>query len=71
MNHITSCLTGRQGKRAVLVFFKSKKKLDEFYASEAVSSIRDSVIILTEGVDAREKQLLIKRVTTQGQVSYL
>lgn len=70
-NEINSCLVGRQGKRAVMVFFESTKKVDEAYNHKAFASIADTIMRLTEGVDEREKELLIKKATTQGQITFL
>ena len=57
------------GKRAVLVFFESKKKLMEFYHSDALASIRDSVTYLTEKQSLEEKQHRIKNATVSGQIT--
>jgi len=70
-NHIDSCLVGRQGKRAVMVFFESQKKLDECYQSEPMAGMRDTVLQLTESVDERTKNMYVQRATTQGQVTFL
>ncbi|CAF1394740.1 unnamed protein product [Adineta steineri] len=62
-------LQGKTDKRAVLVFLESEKKLKEFYASKALSPIKDSVIILTEEASPAEKESIIKRATGSGQIT--
>ncbi|CAF3605157.1 unnamed protein product [Rotaria sp. Silwood1] len=56
-------------KRAVLVFFESKQKLKEFYDSKALETIKESVSYLTEEASSLEKETLIKRSTTSGQIT--
>ncbi|CAF0744473.1 unnamed protein product [Adineta steineri] len=56
-------------KRAVLVFFESKQKLKEFYESKALEPIKESVAYLTEELLKEEKESLIKRATTSGQIT--
>ena len=56
-------------KRAVLVFFESKQKLIEFYNSDAFASIKDSVLYLTEEASFEEKEHLIQRATSSGQIT--
>ena len=60
---------GQSGKRAVLVFFESEKKLKEFYESKALESIKESVVYLTEEASSSEKDNLIKRATGSGQIT--
>ncbi|CAF0828795.1 unnamed protein product [Adineta steineri] len=56
-------------KRAVLVFFESKQKLKEFYESKALEPIKECVTYLTEELEEEEKESLIKRATTSGQIT--
>ncbi|ETO21276.1 hypothetical protein RFI_15929, partial [Reticulomyxa filosa] len=55
-------------KRAVLVFFETKKQLMEFYESPHFSPIKDDTIVMTEDNSFTEKGSLIKRATSSGQV---
>lgn len=57
------------GKRAVLVFFDSEKKLKAFYDSPVLASIKESVCYLTEEATLEEKENLIKRATGSGQIT--
>jgi len=58
-------------KRAVIVFFKTRDKLMEFYRSPALAAHKDAVQILTEEVALKEKEMLIKRATASGQITLL
>ncbi|KAL4508491.1 hypothetical protein ABPG72_003795 [Tetrahymena utriculariae] len=64
-------LTRNSQKRAVLVFFQSKKRLMDFYNSPEVQSIQQDIQIVTEELSHKEKNLLIKRSTTSGQITFL
>ncbi|ETO12035.1 hypothetical protein RFI_25340 [Reticulomyxa filosa] len=55
-------------KRAVLVFFESKKHLVEFYESMHFVTYKDNAVVMTEDNSFEEKESLIKRATTSGQV---
>ncbi|CAF1185261.1 unnamed protein product [Adineta steineri] len=57
------------GKRAILVFFESAKKLKEFYESKALETIKYSVEFLIEEADSDEKEKAIRRATTSGQIT--
>ncbi|ETN97288.1 Helicase conserved domain containing protein, partial [Reticulomyxa filosa] len=54
-------------RRAVLVFFESKKQLTEFYDSSNFFAMKGNAIIMTEENTHEEKESLIKRATTSGQ----
>ncbi|CAF3955884.1 unnamed protein product [Rotaria sordida] len=56
-------------KRAVLVFFESKQRLKEFYESKALETIKQSVAYLTEESSSEEKEIIIKRATSSGQIT--
>ncbi|CAF4529650.1 unnamed protein product [Rotaria sp. Silwood2] len=49
--------------------FESKQKLMEFYNSDALTSIKESVVYLTEDASLEEKEKLIKRATLSGQIT--
>ncbi|ETO00512.1 hypothetical protein RFI_36928, partial [Reticulomyxa filosa] len=55
-------------RRAALVFFESKKQLMEFYESSNFLAMKENPIIKTEENTHEEKEYLIKRATTSGQV---
>jgi len=57
-------------KRAVLVFFESEEKLEDFYGKLSDKSKSD-VIRLTEKASILEKESLIKRATSAGQITLL
>ncbi|CAF1187714.1 unnamed protein product [Rotaria sp. Silwood1] len=57
--------------RAILVFFESEEKLMAFYNSSNMSSIKESVQIITEKVSYKERELCIKRAATDGKVTLL
>ena len=58
-------------KRAILVFFSNGDKLEEFYNSSELASIKSEVQFLTEKVSVGERELLIKRCATEGKVTLL
>jgi hypothetical protein len=67
---IENRLRGSSGKRAVMVFFETKKKLMDFYHSDAFSSHKnDRTLILTEEVTASEKEEIIRMATSSGRIS--
>ncbi|CAF4542845.1 unnamed protein product [Rotaria sp. Silwood2] len=69
---ISDRLVGRSSeKRAVLIIFESKHRLKEFYESEALDPIKESVVCLTEEASLEEKENLIKRATSYGQITLL
>ncbi|CAF4705970.1 unnamed protein product [Rotaria sp. Silwood1] len=57
------------GKRAILVFFESNRKLKEFYDSTALGSLKELTVYLTEEASLDEKEILIKRATTSDQIT--
>ncbi|CAF4449380.1 unnamed protein product [Rotaria sp. Silwood2] len=63
-------LVGKSSEKcAVLVFFESEKKLKTFYESKALEPIKDSVAYLIEEASPTEKDTIIKRTTSSGQVT--
>jgi hypothetical protein len=67
---ITRLAEGKDGKpkRAVMVFFESKGKLEEFYNSKARGSMKHNVRIMTEETSEWEKEVLISQAATTGTV---
>ncbi|CAF4640605.1 unnamed protein product [Rotaria socialis] len=57
------------GERAVLVFFESEKKLNEFRDSKALALLKDYVFCLTEQTSLEEKESRIKSATVSGRVT--
>ncbi|ETO33242.1 hypothetical protein RFI_03863 [Reticulomyxa filosa] len=55
-------------KRAVLVFFESKKQLTEFYESSNFLELKSSAIVMTEENSFEEKESFIKRATSSGRI---
>ncbi|ETO08396.1 Helicase conserved domain containing protein [Reticulomyxa filosa] len=55
-------------KRAVLIFFETKQQLTAFYESSNFLPIKNYAIIMTEDNSFQEKESLIKRATTSGQI---
>ena len=70
---IHSKLQGRSAgtQRAVLVFFESKKTLQQFYNSPSAQILKDNINILTEEASLQEKGNFVKRATTSGQITLL
>ena len=62
-----------KSKRAVMVFFESKKVLMDFYESSNLAPIKADVQIITEEISSspKEKDMLIKRATSSGQITLL
>ncbi|CAF4058236.1 unnamed protein product [Rotaria magnacalcarata] len=60
-----------RAKRAILVFFQSEDKLMKFYHSSELSSIKESVQIITEKVSVKNRELYIKHAATIGKVTLL
>jgi hypothetical protein len=67
VNEINLKLVGPQSKRAVIVFFDTKKDLMEFYNSNEFSQLRkEGVLILTEEATSAEKENVIRRAVSAG-----
>ncbi|ETO03087.1 hypothetical protein RFI_34323 [Reticulomyxa filosa] len=60
--------TNPGAKRAVLIFFESKKQLMDFYESFHFVVMKGNAIVMTEENTNEEKESLIKRATSSGQV---
>ena len=73
VNEIKNRLVGslENVSRAVLVFFRTKKELEEFRKSPAVNSIRARVRVITEDMPANEREGAIKQAVTRGNVTLL
>jgi hypothetical protein len=70
VDEIENRLCGSSDKRAVMVFFETKKRLMDFYHSDAFSSHKnDRTLILTEEVTASEKEDIIRMATSSGRIS--
>lgn len=70
--HITKQLEPEKGKkRAILVFFESKKLLKEFYSSSYIASIKHFVSYITEETSLEDKASLIQKATMPGRVILL
>ncbi|CAF3988523.1 unnamed protein product, partial [Rotaria sordida] len=61
--------TGSSEKRAILIFFESKQKLEEFYQSKAFETKQPIVTILKEEENFEEKEKVIRRSTMPGQIT--
>lgn len=72
-NEIESRIQGMtQGtKRAVLVFFETRQRLNEFYASKVFAIHKDQTMLIIEELSSIEKESAIKRATTFGQITLL
>jgi hypothetical protein len=57
------------GERAVLVFFDSEKKLNEFRDSKVLDSLKSYAFCLTEQTSLEEKESRIKSATVSGRVT--
>ena len=58
-------------KRAILVFFSSEEKLMSFYNSPQMSTLKQTVQIITEKVSVKDRELCIKRAASDGKVTLL
>ena len=58
-------------KRAVLVFFESVSKLNDFYESPTFSVMKHNAQILTEEANNQEKDYFVKQATISGKISLL
>ncbi|XP_065663330.1 uncharacterized protein LOC136085791 [Hydra vulgaris] len=65
--------SNKEIKRPVLVFFNTKTSLMEFYNSEKLTLNKENIQIITEEVSEspKEKEMLIKRATISGQITFL
>ncbi len=70
-NEINLRLQGNIIKRAILVFFESTVKLEEFYNSSALSDIKDSVKLMTEKVSVSDKEGIIRQAASSGSITLL
>ncbi|UJR35218.1 hypothetical protein I4U23_027984 [Adineta vaga] len=61
----------RNAERPILVFFESEEKLMAFYNSSILSSIENEVLIISERVVAKDRELYIKRSTGESKVTFL
>ncbi len=63
----------KKKNRAVLVFFEKKSFLMEFYNSANIGPVKNEIQIITEEVSSspKEKEMLIKRATSFGQITFL
>ncbi|XP_065682268.1 uncharacterized protein LOC136095498 [Hydra vulgaris] len=63
----------KEHKRPVLVFFETKSTLMEFYNWSKLSINKDNIQIITEEVSKipTERDMLIKRATISGQITFL
>ncbi|CAF2540353.1 unnamed protein product [Rotaria sp. Silwood2] len=68
-SEIDNKLTGSSEKRAILIFFESKQKLEEFYQSKAFETKQSIVTILREEENFEEKEKVIRRATVPGQIT--
>jgi GTPase SAR1 family protein len=68
-NGLQSTVTG--SKRAVLLFFETQEKLFDFYQSSSFALYKDKCKYITEELSWAEKDSLVKRATTAGQVTLL
>ncbi|CAF0898623.1 unnamed protein product [Adineta steineri] len=57
------------GQRAVLVFFESEKRLNDFRDSQALTLLKDHVFCLTEQASLQEKESRIKSATVSGRIT--
>jgi len=71
LKEIKAKLAGESGKRAVLVFFESAKRLKECLESNVLREMKDNIDYLTEEADLQERQTRIKRATSSGQITFL
>ncbi|CAM4971805.1 unnamed protein product [Rotaria socialis] len=60
-----------RSSRAILVFFESKQKLNDFYESTALEAMKQSVAIVTEEAESDENEQKLKCATMSGQVTLL
>ncbi|CAF1267204.1 unnamed protein product [Adineta steineri] len=58
-------------QRAILVFFESEERLLEFYNSDELASLKQSVQLITERVSAKDRETFVKRAATDGKVTLL
>jgi len=58
-------------KRAVLIFFETKERLNQFYNSKHFYLRKSRALIISEELSPEEKDLYIKRATMSGQVTLL
>ncbi|CAF1204521.1 unnamed protein product [Adineta steineri] len=58
-------------QRAILVFFESEERLLEFYNSNELASLKQSVQLVTERVSAKDRETFVKRAATDGKVTLL
>ncbi|XP_047142319.2 uncharacterized protein LOC105845986 [Hydra vulgaris] len=68
-----SSVTQKEFRRPVLVFFNTKTSLMEFYDSNKLTLNRENIQVITEEISEsiKEKEMLIKRATISGQITFL
>lgn len=61
----------RDAKRAMLIFFESEEKLMQFYTSIQLAHMKHDIQRITETVDAKERDIFIRRASTFGKITLL
>ena len=62
--------TNPQTKRAVFVFFETKKELNDFYESDEYVPLKDQTKVLTEEANIEEKEAIINYATSSGSIVF-
>lgn len=69
-NEINARLVGSAGAdRAVLVFFESTAKLNEFFNAAVMLDMKGRVNIMTEEMSTAEKPIVVRRAATSGSIT--
>ena len=72
-NKITDQINYKKDKRAILVYFDTNNSLMKFYNSKNIEPIKAEIQVLTEELFSlrEEKETIIRRATTRGQITFL
>lgn len=71
VSEITLQIRGKFKDRAVLVFFETKKKLDDFLASSAMIQLRGQVRVIREEDTAADREQAVRQAVTSKSITLM
>jgi predicted transcriptional regulator len=71
VNEISLQIKGKFKDRAVLVFFETKKALDDFLASPAMNELRGQVRVIREEDTAADRELTVRQSVTSKSITLM
>ncbi|KAL7471163.1 hypothetical protein ACHAXS_011481, partial [Conticribra weissflogii] len=62
-------ITATKSRRAVIVFFKDRSRLDQFVSNPIFHQLGRNKKLLTEDMDPSDKEFVINKAATSGQIT--